>query len=478
MAEVDPHLFVIFGATGDLARRKLLPAYYELVTTHGFGTSAQLMGVGRRNMTDDEFRDLISQSLVDVGVPSDQANVWCAECVQYCGSQDGFQSVSARISELEQAKDMPGNRVFYLALPPTAFGPAIESLGKAGLGTGPGYTRLVVEKPFGRDLASARDLNRLVHRYFEEPQVYRIDHYLGKETVQNLLVFRFANSLFESSWNRDRVDHVDITVAETIGVEARSAYYDGVGALRDMIQNHLTQIMTLVAMEPPATWHPDAIRNEKVKVLRSIEEVLPGEVAFGQYEAGKVDGEMVTAYREEHGVPPDSSTETAVIARINVDNWRWQGVPFFLRTGKRFPKTLTRIVVTFRQPPVFLFERGGVARMHSNRLVITLQPNEGFELLFDVKAPEAPLHLETLPLSFSYGDAFGHLPDAYETLLLDVLNGDQTLFVRSDEVEESWRLYDPLLAGGPKLFPYEAGTWGPVEAYDLVGKPQPHWLVD
>ena len=413
MVQVDPHLFVIFGATGDLARKKLLPAYYRLVTAHDFGTSAQMLGVGRQNSADDDFRQLISEALVASGVPEDQADTWCRECVHYCGTEDGFEAVANRVTELEQSMGMPGNRIFYLALPPTAFRPAIENIGEAGLGEGPGYNRLVVEKPFGRDLTSARELNQLVHRYFEEDQVYRIDHYLGKETVQNLLVFRFANSLFESSWNRDRVDHIDITVSETIGVEARSAYYDGVGALRDMIQNHLTQIMTLVAMEPPAIWHPNAIRNEKVKVLRSIEEIRPDEVAFGQYAAGKVDGEAAAGYRDERGVNEDSITETAVLARVNIDNWRWQGVPFYLRTGKRLPRRLTRIVVTFRQPPVFLFEQlTGVHRMHSNRLVITLQPNEGFELLFDVKSPQDAMQLETLPLSFSYGDTFGDLPDS------------------------------------------------------------------
>ena len=478
MVGIDPHIFVVFGATGDLARRKLLPAYQSLVVANEMGAGAQFLGIGRQMMSDEEFRKMIRESLIEAGVAEADATVWCEECVTYCGTEEGFDRVVGKIGELERAKRLSGNRIFYLALPPLAFQGAIESLGDAGLATGPGFSRLVVEKPFGSDLESAHKLNDLVHRYFDESQIYRIDHYLGKETVQNLLVFRYANSLFESSWNRDRVDNVEITVAEAIGVGHRSLYYDAVGALRDIVQNHLTQILTLVAMEPPAVWAPDAIRNEKVKVLRSIEEIRADEVAFGQYEAGTVDGEAVAGYRQERGVPEDSSTETAAFLRVNIDNWRWQGVPFYLRTGKRFPRRLTQIVVTFRQPPVFLFERlTDMRKMHSNRLVITLQPNEGFDLLFDVKAPEEPLRLETLPLSFTYADTFGNLPSAYETLLSDVLAGDQTLFVRSDEVEESWRLYDPLLADGPKPFPYAPGTWGPQEAYEQVGRPLTAWLA-
>jgi glucose-6-phosphate 1-dehydrogenase len=477
-ATVEPHLFVIFGATGDLARRKLLPAYYRLINAHGFGPKAQLVGVGRQNLSQEEFRRLIRDALAEAGITSEEAQVWCEDCVHYCPSDEGFERLRAHILEIARSKGVVGNRVFYLAMPPDVFAPVIENLGEAGFADGPGFNRLVVEKPFGRDLASARELNRLVHRYFDESQVYRIDHYLGKETVQNLLVFRFANSLFESLWNRDRVEKVEITVAESVGVEARAGYYDRVGALRDMVQNHLTQVMTLVAMEPPANFVADAVRNEKVKVLRSIRGIDPSDVVYGQYQAGEIDGGPMPGYRDEPGVPSDSATETAVALRVNIDNWRWQGVPFFLRTGKRFPRRLTQIVVTYRRPPVFLFEQVAHAcQVHSNRLFITLQPDEGFELLFDVKAPEEPLRLETLPFSFDYREAFGRLPEAYETLILDVLTGDQTLFVRADEVEESWRLYDPLLADKPAPYPYPAGSWGPPEAHEHFARLGASWVV-
>jgi len=335
----------------------------------------------------------------------------------------------------------------------------------------------VIEKPFGRDLDSARDLNEIVHAYFAESQVYRIDHYLGKETVQNLLVFRFANALFENSWNRDRVKHIQITVAEDLGIGTRAGYYETAGALRDMVQNHLTQVFTLIAMEPPVSFEAQAIRDEKVKVLRSITKIDPDAVVFGRYTAGELDGEQVAGYHDEAGVTADSTTETFVALRLDVDNWRWQGVPFYLRTGKRLPRRLTQIVVTFREPPVYFFADSGSGQVHSNMLVITLQPDEGFQLFFDVKAPEDQLRLETRPFHFSYREAFGELPGAYETLIFDVLTGDQTLFVRGDEVEESWRLFTPLLGSHLELQPYEAGTWGPEASDRLALRHGNNWAV-
>ena len=476
-APIEPHLFAIFGATGDLARRKLIPAYYRLAFKHQL-EAFQLLGVGRNELQQGEFRDLIRQALHESEVPRGKLDEWCDRCVHYVRSEGDFGNLASAVRDLEEAKRLSGDRVFYLALPPNVFGSAIRHLGEAGLGDGDGNTTLVIEKPFGHSLESAKELNALLHRYFSEEQIYRIDHYLGKETVQNLLVFRFANALFESTWNRDRIEKVQITVAESIGVGSRASYYDDVGAIRDMIQNHLTQVMTLVAMEPPAAFVAETIRNEKVKVLRSIREIKPFEVVLGQYAAGKVEGTSVAAYLDEPDVRAGSTTETSVAMQVNIDNWRWQGVPFLLRTGKRFPRRLTQVVVTYRRPPVLLFDqRRGAGQTHSNRLVITLQPNEGFELLFDVKRPVEPLELETLPLTFEYGETFGDLPDAYETLILDVLTGDQTLFVRSDEVEESWRLYDPIIENPPPVHPYPAGTWGPRETYQQLGPQGATWLV-
>jgi glucose-6-phosphate 1-dehydrogenase len=389
----------------------------------------------------------------------------------------GYEDLAARVASLEDEYGLRGNRVFYMALPPQVLPDAVEGLGEAGLNRSAGWVRLVIEKPFGRDLESARDLNGLVHRYFAEEQVFRIDHYLGKETVQNLLVFRFANALFESSWNRDRIKHVQITVAEDLGVGTRAGYYDRSGALRDMVQSHLAQVFTLIAMEPPAAFEARAIRDEKVKVLQSIIEVARESVVFGRYTAGDIDGREVPGYHQEDGVEADSMTETFVGLRLDVDNWRWQGIPFYLRTGKRLARRLTQIVVTFREPPVCFFDHKGSCEVHSNVLVITLQPDEGFQLLFDVKAPEDQLRLETRPFRFSYREAFGELPSAYETLIFDVLTGDQTLFVRGDEVEESWRLFTPLLDAGIEVHPYEAGTWGPEDADRLAQRDGYSWSV-
>jgi len=356
-----------------------------------------------------------------------------------------------------------------MALPPGAFPGVVERLGAAELEHSAGWTRLVVEKPFGTDLASARQLNELIHARFSEEQVYRIDHYLGKETVQNLLVFRFANQVFESLWNRDRIEAVHITVAEDLGVGSRAPYYDRSGALRDMVQNHLSQLLTLIAMEVPGSLDADAIRDEKVKVLRAARPFSSDDVVLGRYEAGRSGGEEgVPGYLDEEGVDPSSETETFAALRLNIDTWRWQGVPFYLRTGKRLARRLTRITVTFRSPPVSLFSNELACPINANVLTMTLQPDEGFSLTFEVKRPGDEIRLETEELAFRYADAFEPLPGAYETLLLDIVQGDQTLFVRADEVEASWELFEPVIGMGAPLHGYRAGSWGPAAADGLL----------
>ncbi len=410
--------------------------------------------------------------LTDAAGPESEVRTFCGSKLFYqCLGGDGptgYPGLRARIEQLERDHGLPGNRIFYLALPLEAFGPALEGLGQAGLAKGPGWTRVVVEKPFGRDLASAVALNALAHRYFEEKQIFRIDHYLGKETVQNLLVFRFANAFVESDWNRDRVEQVEITVAESLGVEGRAGYYETAGALRDMVQNHVTQILTLTAMEPPARRTEDEIRDEKVKVLRSTLPIRPQDVVRAQYQRGTVGGAAVLGYREEPGVSPTSTTETYLALRLRIANWRWHNVPFLVRTGKRLPAKSSRVVVTFKAPPVSFFQSEKEYEMNPDRLTILLQPEEGFEIAFEIKVPGREMRVQTHRMKFHYADVFGELPDGYETLVQDVMIGDASLFVRADEVEESWRLYGPILVDPPPLVFYPAGSEGPEEAKRLA----------
>ncbi len=481
-ATPEPSVVVVLGATGDLMRRKLLPALRRLAVQGVLHERTRIVGAARsKEMGDHSFRAWARQALVDAGLPSDDpAARWFDESLHYQSIGGGrvadYRALASRIDALEREGNLPGNRVFYLALPPQAVSGTINGLGQAKLNRSAGWTRLVVEKPFGHDLQSSQELNRLVHQHFDESQVYRIDHYLGKETVQNLLVFRFANPIFETLWNRDRVDHVQITVAEEVGIESRAGYYEQAGALRDMVQNHLTQLLTLVAMEIPGSFDADSIRNEKVKVLHAIAPIGRGDLAFSQYAAGRIDGRDVPGYRQEPGVSPDSQTETYAALRLEVENWRWHGVPFYLRAGKRLPRRLTQIVVTFRRPPVSLFPSVQDSNaIHPNVLAITIQPDEGFELGFEVKAPGQEITLKTERLHFRYAEAFSPLADAYETLLLDVLTGDQTLFVRSDEVEAAWGLYTPVLEKPPKVDFYAAGTWGPSAADQLLAKDGQRW---
>jgi glucose-6-phosphate 1-dehydrogenase len=464
--EPDPTLFVIFGATGDLAGRKLIPALYNLVR-RGELDGFHVLGAALDELDDTTFRQHLFDKLDQRDVDSKKLRHWCDEHLHYQqmpdSSEEAFDTLGARMRQLEEDLGLPGNRVFYLALPPGAVPGVIRGLGNAGLNEAPGWARLVVEKPFGSDLNSAKELNGVVHANFDEQQVYRIDHYLGKETVQNLMAFRFANPLFEHVWNRDRVERVEITVAETLGVEHRAAYYDRAGALRDMVQNHITQVLCFVAMEAPAGFDADSIRHEKVKVLKSMQPHGVVNAVFGQYTPGDIDGGGVRGYHQEDGVPEDSVTPTFVALELGIANWRWQGVPFVIRTGKRLPKKVTEVAVVFRGPPTQLFHPLDGSDAHGDVLRITIQPHEGFHLGFDVKKPGGVFELTKESLEFRYADAFKAIPEAYETLLLDVVEGDQTLFVRADEVEASWALYTPLLENPPEAHPYPAGTWGPKE---------------
>ena len=469
-----PHLFVVFGGSGDLMRAKLLPALWHLADEGYLGPLSQVVAVARRAQHDDDaYREWARGALAAAGLPEQgRAGAWCGPCLHYhsLGAETpaDFAALARRLEALEREHGLPGNRVFYLAIPPQSLSATVQRLGEAGLNRSAGWTRLVVEKPFGHDTDSARRLDVLVKRHFTEDQVYRIDHYLGKEAVQNLLVFRFANSIFEALWNRERVASVQITVAEQTGAEGRATYYDQAGVLRDMMQNHLAQLLSLTAMEIPTGLDAHTVRDEKAKVLRSVREINPRQVVLGQYTAGQIDGRPVPGYREGEGIAPDSTTATFAALEVRIDNWRWHGVPFYLRTGKRLPVGVRQIVVSFRCPVLALFERFPEAAISSNALVITIEPHEGFELLFEVKSPGDLLRLQTQRLKFRYEDVFPRLPEAYEALLLDVLHGDQTLFVRIDEVLEAWRLFTPLLAADLPVHPYAAGTWGPPEADRLA----------
>jgi glucose-6-phosphate 1-dehydrogenase len=477
MAEptIEPAVFVVLGATGDLARRKLFPAVAKLAYRGLLGDRTAILGAARSSAhTDETFRAWAREALATGDHPPVEMSRWCHGAIYYQsiggGAHEDYEALRERIAAIEAEHDLPGNRVFYLALPPDAFPPTIRGLAAAGLNRGPGWTRIVVEKPFGRDLQSAVELNALLHEHFEEKQVFRIDHYLAKETVQNLLVFRFSNAIFESLWNRDHIEAVQITVAEQLGVEARAGYYDKTGALRDMVQNHATQLLSLFAMEVPTAYEDVPIRTEKLKVLHSLDPIDSSDVVFGQYAPGLIEGRPVPGYREEPGVAPGSRTETFIALRLHVDNWRWQGVPFFIRSGKRLARHLTEIEVRFRRPPVAMFKALGQPGPVPNRLLITLQPEEGFSLFFDIKAPGDDLHLCALPLRFRYREAFGPLRDAYETLIVEIMEGEHTHFVHSDWVEASWRLYTPLLDRSISVRPYAAGSNGPPEAERLAAE--------
>jgi glucose-6-phosphate 1-dehydrogenase len=478
-AEHESGIFVIFGGTGDLSRRKLLPALCRLVERGELGQS-RILGLSRGGVGDEAFRKSAIDALVEAGRPRDAAVKFAERLYDHAigkGSAEDFRGLAQRLETIAREHDLPQKRAFYLALPPDAVPATVEGLGAAGLAKSSGWTRLVVEKPFGHDLASATELDSVLHRHFDESQIYRIDHYLGKETVQNLLVFRFANSIFESLWNRERVRAIEITVAEDLGVGTRAGYYDkSGGALRDMIQNHMTQLVTLVGMEVPSAFEASAIRYEKIKVLKSVTPIDLKKVVRARYVAGEIDKKPVVGYLEEKDIPSDSQTETFVALELGIDTWRWQGVPIYLHTGKRLAKRYTQIAVHFRDVPVSLFKNVCTGLDSPDVLVITVQPDEGFSLHFDVKTPGQPFKLQRVPLEFKYKQLFAEMPEAYETLLDDVWHGDQTLFVHSEEAQESWRIYTPMLENPPPLVSYPAGTFGPPEAARLTASGQGLWI--
>ena len=490
----DPSVFVLFGATGDLAGRKVFPALFQLWRTHLLPHEFRIIAVGRRRYTDEAFREEIRGAVVEhARVQPIDEDAW-AELASRIAYHRGdfndaelYSSLSDRLDALDREEGTRGNRVYYLATQPSAFAEVVGQLGRAGLDHErheDGWRRVVIEKPFGRDLESAVRLNREVGKVFRERQVYRIDHYLGKETVRNLLVFRFGNGIFEPIWNRRHIDHVQITVAESIGIVGRGPFYEETGASRDFLQNHLLQLLALVAMEPPATFEADALRDEKVKVIRAVTELTPDQVrrdvVRGQYGPGWVTAKPVVAYRDEPDVHPASETETYIAARLQVDNWRWSGVPFYLRMGKRLPKRATEIAIQFKEVPHQLF-RDSATDPEPNLLAMRIQPDEGIMLRFGAKVPGLGIDVRNVTMDFMYGSAFQtDSPDAYETLILDALLGDASLFTRADEVEEAWSIVDPIIEAwaespAPDFPNYEAGTWGPEAAEDLLAREGRRW---
>jgi glucose-6-phosphate 1-dehydrogenase len=491
----DPCSIVLFGATGDLAHRKLAPALYRLAVEGQLPAEYAIVGVARRDWTDDQFREEIRKTLEKEG-GADFATTWprFAEHLAFSkGVFDNpadFQRLKAKLEALDASHGTRGNRLFYLAVAPEYFSTIVDQLGKAEMiqpayqESGP-WTRVVIEKPFGHDLASALALSRDLSRVLDETQVYRIDHYLGKETVQNILALRFGNSIFEPIWDRDHVESVQITVAEEVGMAGgRGSYYDTAGAIRDMVQNHMMQLLCLVAMEPPVNLQADSVRNEKVQVLQSLPRWSPEDVARNvvraQYTAGSIGGKEVPGYLQEQGVPPGSTTAAYVAMRLTLENWRWAGVPFYLRTGKRLPKRATEIAVQFRKPPTALFEAEEDGSGGANVLVLRIQPNEGASLGFQAKIPGSRRRLQHVRMDFRYGTAFAAPPpEAYQRLLLDTMLGDPSLFTRTDEVESSWRFITPILdaweQSHTKPDSHPAGTWGPESADALLARDGAKW---
>lgn len=487
----EPQILTIFGASGDLTQRKLVPALYQMKLERRLPPELTIVGVARREWSDDFFREHMREGIEQFGGGLGKEEIWqdFARGLFYCAADMddpvGYQKLKARLAELDNLRGTHGNRVFYLAVAPRFFPEAIMQLGTADMLPDPAKHRLVIEKPFGKDLTSAQALNQVVRKVCDEKQVYRIDHYLGKETVQNLMVFRFANAIFEPLWNRQYVDHLQITVAETVGLEGRAGYYETAGALRDMVQNHLMQLFCLSAMEPPNSLDADSIRNEKVKVLQATHiadiDHIENSAIRGQYTAGWRDGRMVPGYRDEDGASPGSTTPTYASLKLYIDNWRWKGVPIYMRTGKRMPKKVTEIAIQFKEVPFLMFQSAS-RQANPNVLALRIQPDEGISMRFEVKTPGTSLRTRSVDMDFRYDTAFGQAnTDAYARLLVDCMLGDQTLFTRGDEVEASWRILTPLLnvwdaPAPPEVIPlYEAGSWGPIEAELLLNRDNRRW---
>jgi glucose-6-phosphate 1-dehydrogenase len=491
-----PATMVIFGATGDLTHRKLVPALYNLTVDRYLHPNFSVVGFARRDWSDEHFREQMYDGVKEFSRRPVEQPIWegFSRNLHFHSSNfddpAGYEALAACLDKLDEERGAEGNRIYYLSTSPNYFPTIVERLGEAGLGgrtrrAGSAYTRILIEKPFGNDLESARALNDQLHQVFSESQIYRIDHYLGKETVQNILVLRFANGIFEPVWNRNYIDHVQITAAEHIGVEGRGGYYDGAGALRDMVQSHLMQLLNLVAMEPPVAFDANAVRDEKVKLVRAIRAIRGNAVAEqvirGQYGMGRIQGKEVPGYRQEPDVPQDTRTETYAALKLFVDNWRWQGVPFYLRTGKRLPKRVTEIAIEFKQPPHLLFGAQAAGGMEPNVLALRIQPDEGISWKVAVKTPGTRLDIRPVKMEFLYGSSFGEgPPEAYERLLLDALLGDSTLFTRGDEVEASWAFVTDILdaweqMGSADIATYEAGSWGPREADRMLYRDDREW---
>jgi glucose-6-phosphate 1-dehydrogenase len=489
---VEPVTVILFGASGDLAKRKVIPAMYDLATHKALGSRYAIVGFSRTAMTDESFRSTIGEAaktISEVGpIDPTQWNEFAGNLYYSQGDYnkpESFTALAKRLKELSEAKQLGSNRLFYISTPPEVYPDIVEQIGKAGLNkpdSPDSWVRIIIEKPFGRDLASAVDLNHKVLSVFDENQVYRIDHYLGKDTVQNLLVLRFGNGIFEPLWNRNYVDHIQITAGETLGVERRGGFYETTGALRDMIQSHVLQLTSLCAVEPPASFGATAVRNEKLKVLQSIRPFDPGmmaqSVVRGQYSAGNIGGKDVPGYRQEQGVDPHSRTETFVSAKVLIDNWRWAGVPFYLRTGKRLAKRSTEIVIAFKCAPHMVFRDKGI---QPNRLVLNIQPDEGISVSFGAKRPGTEMNIGNVTMKFSYEEGFGKSTrPAYATLLNDCVRGDATLFDSGENVEAAWSLVDPILDvwGATKsasVPQYAAGSWGPAESDALIERDGRQW---
>jgi len=490
-----PTVVVIFGASGDLTARKLVPAIFNLGVDNLLPGDFHLIGYSRSEIADDEFRKQMDEAIEEYSRRPLNKEIWervRQHTVYHAGGYDdadSFKKLAKKIDRIEQDLGRDVQRVFYISTPPSVFEPIIENLGSSGMAKAHAGTKVaskvIIEKPFGKDLESARQLNQTINGVFEESQVYRIDHYLGKETVQDLLVQRFANAIFEPIWNREYVDCVQITVAENIGVGSRGGYYDTSGALRDMIQNHTMQLVALTAMEPPVSLDPEAIRDEKVKVVKAIQPLdldgKDGDVVRARYTSGLVDGQPVKGYTEEKGIPEDSTTETYAALRLAINNWRWKGVPFYIRSGKRMARRASEIAIQFKRPPGILFSEGDKFDVASNTMVISIQPDEGVTLVMNSKIPGLETRTQPVKMHFRYATTFGsNTPEAYERLILDAMVGDSTLFIRGDETEASWRLITPILehwkeCGAHGLEEYAAGSWGPLASEQLLWQKGHQW---